>query len=237
MSEPSLVIRQSMRTAQGRLAPGDLTQIREILQAGGFVLLPSDTAYSIATWPLAAETGRRINELLGREASEPMSVAVGSREAVSAWSAPNPAADHLLKCFTPGPITVVRTASRLVPESVTRDVLGGQNHSVGTRVPDSVVEREVAGVGQHPVTTVPVRDLTLPKPPPVTAFEPALAIVRSRSDAFGGAPWGAIEGDPPPYPKTSTVVVLYDSGEIKEIKRHGVITEAEIRACLAELAR
>lgn len=228
------MIQRGERDVQGALLPDHLTEIRQVLDAGGFVMLPSDTAYSIATWPRTSETRRRVNELLDREESEPISLAFPSSAVIRTWSAPNAVADALLDCFTPGPITVVRTAARLIPVAVTRDLLGSLNHTIGTRVPNSVEERQVADVGLSPVTTVPVRDLSAERRGTVTSFAEAMTTVRDRSEAFEGAPWCAIEGDLL-YPRTSTVVEVLGSGGSYTIRRLGVISEEEIQACIERL--
>jgi tRNA A37 threonylcarbamoyladenosine synthetase subunit TsaC/SUA5/YrdC len=228
--EPSLVIHRHDREPQGNLLPGHLAQIRRVLQDQGFVLLPSDTAYSVATWPRTSRTRMQINEMLQR-ANEPLSLAFPSVAIVQQWTTPNDVADRLLDCFTPGPITVVRSASRLIPADFTRELLGSQNHTIGVRIPDSAEERQVAGAGKSPVTTVPVQYVTDDGRSPVTSFTDALAIFAKRIAAIDAAPtWCAIEGTIH-YSITSTVVeILGESGSYK-IKRVGAIPEADIHAC------
>ena len=147
MFEPFLVVRQNERDERGNLLPEHVAEIRRILGDGGFVMLPSDTAFSIAAWLHSTQTRRRINKLLVRE-DEPLSFAFPSPEVVRQWIAKNDAADRLLECFTPGPITVVCRASRLIPTVVTRELMGSRNHTIGVRIPNSAAERQVAGLGR-----------------------------------------------------------------------------------------
>jgi tRNA A37 threonylcarbamoyladenosine synthetase subunit TsaC/SUA5/YrdC len=231
MSEPSLVVRRNERDAQGNLLSYHLTEVRRILRARGFVMLPSDTAYSVATWMRVSQTRRQINELLDREKNEPISLAFPSAEVVRRWTTKNAAADHLLECFTPGPITVVRTASRLVPVAFTQELMGGLNHTMGVRIPNSAEERQVAGLGANVVTTVPVRNLKVDRRPPVTSFDEAVASIKDRVEAFDGAPWCAIEGELL-YPVTSSVVEVLGKGGNYTILRQGAIPKAEIQACI-----
>jgi L-threonylcarbamoyladenylate synthase len=225
------LIRQGERDADGKLLPAHLAELRRVLQAGGFVMLPSDTAYSVATWLRTERTRRQINELLDRE-NEPISLAFPSLAVVRRWAAQNAAADELLERFTPGPITVVRTASRLVPVAFTRELLGSLNHTIGVRIPDSTEERQVAELGSSVITTVPVRDLKAPRNPPVTSFADAVTSIRDRIAAFGGAPWCAIEGEVR-YSGTSTVVEVLGRGRSYRVKREGPdISREDIRACI-----
>jgi L-threonylcarbamoyladenylate synthase len=229
--DPSFVVSRDERDADGKLLPAHLAELRGVLQAGGFVLLPSDTAYSVATWLRTERTRRQINALLDRE-NEPLSLAFPSREVVRRWTTPNEAADELLERFTPGPITVVRTASRLVPAAFTRELLGSLNHTIGVRIPNSVEERQVAGLGSSVITTVPVRYLTLPKKPAVKSFADAAATIGDRIAAFDGAPWYAIEGEIR-YSNTSTVVEVLGRGRSYSVKREGPdISRDDVRACI-----
>jgi L-threonylcarbamoyladenylate synthase len=231
VSEPSLVVRRDDRDVDGQLRPGHRAEARRVLEAAGFVLLPSDTAYAVAAWLRTARTRDQINRLLERD-NEPISLAFPSVDAVQKWTLENAVADRLLACFTPGPITVVRAVSRDIPDEFTSMIMGSHNRTVGVRIPNSAEERQIAGMGASPVTTVPVRYVTAKNKPPVTSFDDALELVRARAAEFGGAPWCAIEGTIR-YQLTSTVVEVYADGNYL-ILRPGVISNQEIRDCLNE---
>lgn len=230
MDKPSTVIDRDDRNTEGQLLPQHLEEVRQILQARGFVLLPSDTSYSIATWLRTERTRDNINTMLRRE-DQPISLAFPSLAVVRRWTAENTVADRLLECFTPGPITVVRTASRLIPDDLLRNVFHSQNRTIGIRIPNSVEERQVAGVGKDPVTTVAVRSLT--SHAPVTSFADAVDIVRAGIEAIGGAPWCAIKGEIQ-YQHHSTVVEVLDEAGGYRLVRPGSISEEDIRACIEE---
>lgn len=231
MYEPTLMIGSDERAADGSLLPAHLAELRRVLEAGGIVMLPSDTAYSVATWLRTERTRGQVNQLLDRE-NEPLSLAFPSLAVVRRWTTPNAVADELLERFTPGPITVVRTASRLVPVAFTRELLGSLNHTIGVRIPDSAEERQVAGIGSSVITTVPVRDLEAADKPPVRSFAAAVSVIADRMPAFGAAPWCAVEGELR-YGQTSTVVEVLGRGRSYRIKREGTISRAEIQACVA----
>jgi L-threonylcarbamoyladenylate synthase len=78
MGEAEFVIGKDERTRGGSLPGSVLENVAEIIQQGGFVLLPSDTCYSIAAQPPRSEDARRrINTLLGRT-DIPISLAFSS---------------------------------------------------------------------------------------------------------------------------------------------------------------
>lgn len=112
----------------------------------------------------------------------------------------------------------------------TRELLGSLNHTIGVRIPNSTEERQVAGVGASPVTTVPVRYQNVEKRPPVTSFSDALGIFAERIAAIGGAPWCAIEGMIQDQLTSTVVEILGEKGSYA-IKRPGAIPETDIQAC------
>ena len=235
MSEPCLIVHRGDRDDQGHLLATHLAEIHGVLENRGFVLLPSDTAYSIAAWLRSVEMRIQLNAMLGREDYEPISVAFPSVVVVQDWTAENRYADGLLACFTPGPITVVRSAARRVPVEFTKEILRSANHTIGVRITNSAVERQVAGVGRSPITTVPVRRLAAEGKPPVTSFDEAVGIIRQRIEETGGGLWCAIEGEEIPYQSTSTVVEVLGEGVSYTIRRPGAIPEEEIRACIEQV--
>jgi L-threonylcarbamoyladenylate synthase len=229
VDEPAVVIRRDDRDGQGRLLPGQLDAVRRVLQDRGFVLLPSDTAYSIAAWLHNERIRDNINRLLQRPKYEPISLAFPSVMVVERWTARNAVADRLIERFTPGPITVVFPASRLIPADLTNKAFGSQNRTIGVRIPDSLEERQVAGLTEHPVTTVAVRK----GDEPVTSFAEALDIVRERVAATSWTPWCAVEGRIKYQGHSTVVEVLGDAGDFRVV-RSGEIPEAAIRDCIGQ---
>lgn len=230
MHEPAFIVGRDDRDAQGKLRPGHLERITQVLQSPGFVLLPSDTSYSIAAWLNTAQIRDDINHMLKRD-DDPISLAFPSVELVRQWTEPNKIAERLFNRFTPGPITVVCRASRLIPAEVAEEAWRSQNRTLGVRIPNSTEERQVAEAGRTPVTTVAVRNLT--DNTGVTSFDEALEIVQAGIGAIGGAPWCAVEGEIR-YDLTSTVIeVLGEDGNYRLIRK-GPIAEDELKSCIAE---
>ena len=234
MHEPLFIIRANDRDAEGRLRPEQLEQIVRVLKAPGLVLLPSDTSYSIAAWLDTAEIRDKINLVLERS-DDPISLAFPSMDLVRQWTEPNRIAEGLLKRFTPGPITVVCRASRLIPDEVTEEAWRSQNRTLGVRIPNSIEEQQVALAGRIPVTTVAVRDVR-GDGTAVTTFAKAIELVQAGVDRIGGVPWCAIEGEIDSSGRTSTVIeVLEEDGNHRIVRENGPISPDELRACIAEL--
>jgi L-threonylcarbamoyladenylate synthase len=111
------------------------------LEAGGVVVLPTDTVYGLAALPTDAGASSRLFALKGRGADVPVAVLCASAEQALALAddplAPGVAA--VAERWWPGPLTLVlprRTGVALH--------LGEPRHTIGLRVPDDELVRAVA---------------------------------------------------------------------------------------------
>lgn len=120
-----------VKTNNAALFSQAVTRAAELLRAGQVVALPTETVYGLAgnAWNPAAV--RRIFEVKGRPASNPIIVHVASlelaRRCVAEWP---PAAAKLAAAFWPGPLTLVLPKAEEIPDIVTAG--GG---TVGIRWP------------------------------------------------------------------------------------------------------
>jgi L-threonylcarbamoyladenylate synthase len=221
--EPQFQIRADDRTRGGSLSVANLNRIVKILLSGGFAVLPSDTAYSVAAIAVSGRTRTTINNWLNR-ADEPVLLAFPSISAVRQWITPNDDAEDLLAAFCPGPVAVVTRVAPTVPAQFFEDGLRGPNSTVGVRIPDSIVERDVAATAGYPITTVAIRGLDTGTA--LTSFDAALEVVTSRVDYIGGAPWCVVEGGGF-YKANSSVVIIRDARP-HLLKRRGDLDKARI---------
>ena len=161
MTEPAFVVGQGDRTPGGSLSGPVLEKVAELLyKRRGFVLLPSDTCYSIAALPLSAATRAGINTMLGRPDGIPLSLAFSGLPAADQYIADEAVAKALLKSFCPGPITVVCPGVQdveLLPMGFFDKANNVPDWTIGVRIPDCVIERQVSAATDYPVTTVAVR--------------------------------------------------------------------------------
>ena len=228
MIEPISIIEQKERTRNGTLTSARLEELAQRLTRRGFILLPSDTGYSLAALVSDDNSSKHINTILNRE-NEPVSLAFPSYLSVreGKWVELNPLATVLIEHFTPGPITIVCKVSPTPPAKIL-DALGSPRQTIGVRIPDSVVERDVAGATRWPITTVGIRDPDKPDEI-VKSFSRALEIVASGAERLGRIGWSAIEGGAF-YDSHSTVVdVSNGSGELV-LRREGYLPFERIKA-------
>jgi L-threonylcarbamoyladenylate synthase len=219
MLEPDFILSADDRTKAGSLKSAHLSEAFKTLDARGFILLPSDTCYSLAAFARSRRTKEKIDGILSRK-GDPISLCCSSYEEACAWVEPNMSVFSLLEAFTPGPITVVckpaKEFAKKMEGSWFQSVIGSPDQTLGIRIPDSIVEREVAATtNRYLLTTPAVRDS---ENRVVRDFDLALAIVREgirRTDT--DARWGAIRGNEF-YNKESTVVRVRGDGTLEKIR-------------------
>ncbi len=232
MSKPRFTIYNRDRTPGGNLTTAHLQKIRYFLSKNnGMILLPSDTGYSLAVRPRNAEDYKRINLILDR-GELPVSLAFNNFFAVEQFIEITKVVACLLEKFTPGGITVVCKANPKIPREFITDSIHVSDGTIGVRIPDSSIEREVAGcVNYLPVTTVAVRD---EQGNIVQDFTTALEIVSKGMKAIGFTNWAAIEGDTF-LQYHSTVIRVNHTTHEWNIEREGMISEEQVSAALDEV--
>lgn len=222
MSRPDFVINKAQRTSGGALEMSVLEKVGGKLLSGGFVLLPSDTCYSLGALPINEDTRKNVDAILDRHLG-PISLAFGSYPQVEQFMAENAMVALLIKHFTPGPITIVCKAKDAVPEYFLRNTIGSLDRTIGVRIPDSLAERDIAAGTQFPLMTVAVRE----NEREVRDFQRALELVRLGTEKLGGADWAAIEANAVFRESHSTVIRVSGLDKVSLI-REGEIPFAKI---------
>jgi tRNA A37 threonylcarbamoyladenosine synthetase subunit TsaC/SUA5/YrdC len=134
----------------------------------------------------------------------------------------------LFERLTPGPITIVAKATELVPAKFLSHVISSARGTIGARISDSIIERDIAASTQYPMITAAVRE-------PATGvairnFDRAIEIVRKGTETCP-ATWGAIEGKIA-YSDHSTVIEVLD--EKIRLIREGYVPYSEILEVLKQ---
>ncbi|MDT5268611.1 MAG: L-threonylcarbamoyladenylate synthase [Acidobacteriota bacterium] len=217
MSRPEFVIGNLQRT-EGRLLPTSVVrQIRARLLQSGFVLLPSDTCYSLGALAIDKNSRHNVNAILDRKLG-PISLAFGNYLQVRQLVEVNSAIDLLLERFTPGPITIVCKAKESVPDDFLLHTIGSTDRTIGVRIPDSSVERDIAASTEHPLMTVAVRDFETGEA--IQDFERAQEIVSiGIEQRLKGANWAAIEADNDFHPFHSTVIRISGAEKVDLLRK------------------
>ncbi|NNF03834.1 MAG: threonylcarbamoyl-AMP synthase, partial [Rhodothermales bacterium] len=118
-----------------------------LVRRGGLVAFPTETVYGLGADAGDPKAVRRIFESKGRPADNPLIVHVSDRgqidplvRGVSEYAA------QLMDAFFPGPLTLVFTRSKQVPDEVTAGL-----DTVAVRMPDHPVARRFLQAAGRPV--------------------------------------------------------------------------------------
>jgi L-threonylcarbamoyladenylate synthase len=110
---------------------------RDVVRAKGVIAYPTDTFYGLGADPRDPEAVKKIFDIKGRKAGQPILLLLHDRSEVTAWaSAVTPSAERLMDRFWPGPLTLVFPAApHVLPE------LTGVGGTIGLRVPGNELTR------------------------------------------------------------------------------------------------
>ena len=148
----------------------DYTEIVSLLNSGGVIAFPTDTAYGLGADPFNDAAIARIFEIKGRDERKPLLLLVDSiamAESVSHPSMSRPGPDTfyaLAQKFWPGPLTVILPASQQIPTKLT----AGTN-TIGIRWPAAAFATNLLERFGKPITATSANRSGMPSP--VTAAE------------------------------------------------------------------
>jgi len=132
-----------------------ISQVVELLERGGVIIYPTDTVYGIGCdiyKPKAVERVARIKGLKPEKAQFSFICSDLSHLSDFAKSVDN-RTFKMMKAYLPGPYTFILHASSSVPRSFKNN-----NKTVGIRIPDNNIIREIVRQLGHPILTTSLRD-------------------------------------------------------------------------------
>jgi L-threonylcarbamoyladenylate synthase len=117
----------------------ELEQAVQILRAGGIVAFPTETVYGLGADATNASAVRKIFEVKGRPATNPLIVHVFDDTVAKRYARDWPlAASQIAERFWPGPITIVLPKAESIVDQVTAGL-----DTVGLRVPNHPLALEL----------------------------------------------------------------------------------------------
>lgn len=109
----------------------DLGSAIAAIHRGEVIIYPTETVYGLGANALDSVAVEQVFDLKRRDRSEPISVSVGSIDAVESVANPTPQTMEFIRSFLPGPVTVVCERTDRLP-----DILTAGQERVGIRIPD-----------------------------------------------------------------------------------------------------
>ena len=191
-----------------------IARAAELLRAGRLVAFPTETVYGLGAHALDDAAVRRIYEVKGRPAINPLIVHVATTDAARALARDwNDTAKKLAAAFWPGPITLVVSKAKSVPDLVTAN-----QDTVGLRVPKHPVALDLLTEARIPVAA-PSANLSTQVSP--TTAQHVVRGLGTRVDLV-------LDGGPTTVGIESTVVDV--TTEIPRVLRPGMISRDDIAA-------
>jgi L-threonylcarbamoyladenylate synthase len=190
------------------------SRAREVVRSGGVIAYPTETFYGLGADPANRVAIRRLFEIKGRPAEQPILLLIRDAGEVERWaSGITPAAEVLMEKFWPGPLTLVFQAR----PDVMREITAGTG-TIGLRMPGSPLTLKLLEVLGSALTGTSANisgGLS-----PQTAEEAA--------DAIGGAVALILDGGRTAGGQPSTVV---DAGrDLPRLIREGAVPFNDILA-------
>lgn len=182
-----------------------VTRIREVLEAGGLVVYPTDTVYGLAVDVFQDSAVTKLYVAKARPRDLTVSMAVAEVSDVFRFGRRTPLAESFCAKNLPGPYTVVLEATEEAPR-----MLVSKEGLIGIRVPDHPIPRLLAKT-YGPITSTSANRHG--QPSPITCEE-ARAQLGDAVDIY-------LDGGPAPLGQESTVVGL--SGPRAKILRQGAL--------------
>ncbi len=135
--------------------PRDIIKIVEVLRDGGIIIYPTDTVYGLGCDITNARAVDRIARLKGIKVEKAnFSFICSDLSHLSDYTKPIPnAIFKLMKKNLPGPFTFILEANNQVPR-----YFKGKKKTVGIRVPDNNIIREIISELGNPILSTSIRD-------------------------------------------------------------------------------
>ncbi len=135
--------------------PRALNQVVECLADGGIIIYPTDTIYGIGCDIFKQKSIERITEILGdKKKKDAMTFICHDLSNIADYT--KPIANNVFKTMKkvlPGPYTFILEANNSVPK-----LLQSKKKTVGIRVPENNIIREIVRLLGHPILSTSVKD-------------------------------------------------------------------------------
>jgi L-threonylcarbamoyladenylate synthase len=122
----------------------------KVLDAGGAVVYPTDTAYGLAVDATNLKAVERLYAIKGRDFTRPVHVIFPSYAWLAKTVKLNPIASKLIQKYFPGPLTIVLP---LKSKGKVWTRLAGNTATLGFRMPNSPIVRTLLAAFGRPITT------------------------------------------------------------------------------------
>lgn len=193
-----------------------LKEISKIIKNGGIVVFPTETVYGIGTNGLNKESISRLYEVKQRPINKPISLLVSSIEMAETIAKDITDMEYkLMEKFFPGPLTIILKKKSIVPDNLTNNT-----DTVGVRMPDNIIAKELIEYANVPIATP---SANISGKPSGTDINTIMNDFKDKVDYY-------IDGGKSKLGISSTIVKLENGYPV--ILREGSISKKQILECL-----
>ncbi len=128
--------------------PRLIQQVVECLRNGGVIVYPTDTTYGIGCDIFNKKAIKKIFQIKQRDSKKPFSFICSDLGDISQYAQVSNFAFKIMKRHLPGAYTFVLDATKIVPDSVST-----KQKTVGIRIPDSPICKDIVSALGHPLVT------------------------------------------------------------------------------------
>lgn len=125
-----------------------IRQVVDTLKQGGIIIYPTDTIYGIGCDIFNRKGVKKIFQIKQRDSRKPFSFICNDLAEISNYAQVSNFAFKIMKRHLPGPYTFILEATKIVPDS-----LSTRQKTVGVRIPDNNICREIVKRLGHPLVT------------------------------------------------------------------------------------
>lgn len=133
--------------------PREIEKVVSVLKDGGIVVYPTDTLYGMGCDALNVRAVEKICDLKGINPQKSnLSIICNNLSAISEYAKVDTPTFKLMKRNLPGPFTFILPTTSSLPK------IYKNKKTVGIRIPDNAIIREIVGMLGNPVLSTSVKD-------------------------------------------------------------------------------
>lgn len=175
---------------------------------GGVVVYPTDTLYGLGVDARNEAAVDRLVAIKGRTGAQPISVAVSSFEEIESLGRLSPPSRAFVRSHLPGPFTLLLPPASDLGRGTLARPIQGTSPSIGVRLPNHPLARELARV-IGPITATSANR---------HGASPCRTLAEARR-VFGAEVDAYLDGPPRPSGLPSTLVDLSRDGSVRYVAR------------------
>ena len=135
--------------------PRKIQHVVECLRQGGVIVYPTDTVYGMGCDIHNARAVERVAKIKGiKPQKNDFSFICNDLSHIADYARVSTAAFKLMKKHLPGPYTFILDASSRVPK-----ILNTNKKTIGIRIPDHAIPRQIVLLLDNPIITTSIKDI------------------------------------------------------------------------------